>query len=159
MNNEEKSSGELILKSSAFKDGETIPVKHTYDGDGVNPLLEIRNIPATAKSLALIVDDPDATKGGIWTHWLVWDIEPKTQYISEDNVPFGAVQGKNSGGHEKYDGPCPPRGNPAHRYMFKIFALNDVLNLAAGASREDLEKAMEGHILSQAVLMGKYGRK
>jgi len=151
--------GNLILKSSAFKEGEMIPAKNTCDGDNLNPLLEIRNIPEGAKGLALIVDDPDATGGGTWVHWLVWNIDPKTQYVSEDNVPFGAVQGKNSGDHERYDGPCPPRGNAPHRYMFKAYALDIVLNLPAGSSKSDLEKAMEEHILDQTVLMGKYGRK
>lgn len=159
MDNGEKNSGGLILKSSAFKNGDTIPAKHTCDGDNVNPLLEIRNIPTSTKSLAIVVDDPDATRGGTWDHWLVWNIEPKTQYVSEDNVPFGAVQGKNSGGRERYDGPCPPRGNPPHRYMFKVFALDTVLDLPAGSAKADLEKAMAGHVLDQANLMGLYGRK
>jgi Raf kinase inhibitor-like YbhB/YbcL family protein len=159
MNNGEKNSGGLILKSSAFKEGDTIPAKHTCDGDNVNPLLEIRNIPTGTKSLAVIVEDPDATRGVTFDHWLVWNIEPKTQYISEDNVPFGAVQGKNSEGHERYYGPCPLRGNSPHRYIFKVLALDVVLDLPAGSVKADLEKAMAGHILDQAKLMGLYGRK
>ncbi len=159
MENQDKNSTGMILKSSAFKEGETIPAKNTCDGDNVNPLLEIRNIPAGAKSLALIVDDPDATGGKTWDHWLVWNIEPKTQYVSEDNVPFGAVQGKNSAGQVKYYGPCPPRGNPPHRYMFKVFALDILLDLPAGSTKAELESAMAGHVLDQATLMGRYGRK
>jgi Raf kinase inhibitor-like YbhB/YbcL family protein len=151
--------GNLILKSSAFKDGGNIPAKNTCDGDNVNPLLEIRNVPEGVKSLALIVDDPDATGGVTWVHWLVWNIEPKTQYVSEDNVPFGAVQGKNSGNHEKYDGPCPPRGNAPHRYMFKAYALDAILDLPSGSSKSDLESAMAGHILDQTVLTGLYSRR
>jgi len=88
----------LLLKSSAFKEGETIPAKHTCDAENVNPLLEMRNIPDGTKSLVLIVDDPDATGGVTWDHWLVWNIDPRTQYISEDNIPAGAVQGINSFG-------------------------------------------------------------
>jgi Raf kinase inhibitor-like YbhB/YbcL family protein len=155
----DKTMGNLILKSSAFKEGETIPAKNTCDGDNVNPLLEIRNIPENAKSLALIVDDPDATGGVVWVHWLVWNIEPKTQYVSEDNIPFGAVQGTTSFNKQKYSGPCPPRGNAPHRYMFKAYALDIVLDLPAGSSKSDLEKAMGGHILDETVLMGRYGRK
>lgn len=159
MANQEQNPNGLILKSSAFRPGETIPAKHTCDGDNVNPLLEIRNIPVGTQGLAIVVDDPDATGGVTWVHWLVWNIEPKTQYVSEDNVPFGAVQGKNSAGHIKYYGPCPPRGNAPHRYMFKVFALDIVLDLPAGSSKADLEKAMGGHILDQTVLMGLYGRR
>ena len=102
-----ENTGGLILKSSAFRHGDPIPAKHTCDGDNVNPLLEIRNIPAGAKSLAVAMDDPDATRGQVWDHWVVWNIDPKTQYVSEDNVPFGAVLGKNSAGQLKYYGPCP----------------------------------------------------
>ncbi|MEK7506377.1 MAG: YbhB/YbcL family Raf kinase inhibitor-like protein, partial [Patescibacteria group bacterium] len=84
---------------------------------------------------------------------------PKTQYVSEDNVPFGAVLGKNSAGQLKYYGPCPPRGKAPHRYMFKVYALDSLLELAAGSSKTELEEAMKGHILEQTVLMGTYGRK
>jgi Raf kinase inhibitor-like YbhB/YbcL family protein len=151
--------GNLILKSSAFKEGETMPAKNTCDGDNVNPLLEIRNIPEKTKSLALVVDDPDATGGKTWYHWLIWNIEPKTQYIPEDNVPFGALQGTTSFGHQKYGGPCPPRGNAPHRYMFKAYALDAVLDIPAGSDKSTLENAMKGHILDEAVLTGRYGRK
>lgn len=159
MPNQEQNSSGLILKSSAFRPGETIPVKNTCDGDNVNPLLEIRNAPTGTLSLAFIMDDPDATGGKTWDHWIVWNIDPKTQYISEDNVPFGAVQGITSFGHQKYGGPCPPRGNAPHRYMFKVYALDVVLDLPAGSSKAELEKAMAGHILDQTTLMGMYGRR
>lgn len=154
-----ENTGGLILKSSAFRHGDPIPAKHTCDGDNVNPLLEIRNIPAGAKSLAIAMDDPDATRGQVWDHWVVWNIDPKTQYVSEDNVPFGAVLGKNSAGNMKYYGPCPPRGKAPHRYMFKVYALDSLLELSAGSSKTELEEAMKGHILEQTVLMGTYGRK
>ena len=159
MDTQEKKPTGLILKSSAFREGEMIPAKNTCDGDNVNPLLEIRNIPIGTLSLALVVEDPDATGGKVWDHWLIWNIEAKTQYISEDNLPFGAVQGTTSFGKQKYGGPCPPRGNSPHRYMFKIYALDALLDLPAGSTKVELEKAMAGHILAQTVLTGLYSRK
>lgn len=149
----------ILVKSSAFKDGEAVPVKYTCDGADVNPLIEVRNVPEKAQSLALIVDDPDATRGQTWYHWLVWNIDPKTQYIDEDTVPFGAVQGANSGGRPKYSGPCPPQGAKPHRYRFNIYALDAVLELPAGADEAALRAAMEAHILGQGTLTGLYGRK
>ncbi|MEK7630150.1 MAG: YbhB/YbcL family Raf kinase inhibitor-like protein [Patescibacteria group bacterium] len=149
----------LILKSSAFHNGETIPAKYTCDSDDVNPMLEIRNIPEGAKSLALIMDDPDATRGTPWDHWLLWNIAPKTQYISEDNVPAGAVQGMSSFNHAKYGGPCPPHGAKPHRYFFKLYVLDTELNLAEGGTKAELEKSMTGHIIAQTELVGLYSRK
>ncbi len=148
----------LILKSSAFREGEAIPSKHTCDGENVNPLLEMLNIPETTKSLALIVDDPDATGGVTWNHWLVWNIDPRTQYISEDNMPPGALQGINSFKKNKYGGPCPPKGAPPHRYMFKLYALDTTLELVEGATKENLESAIANHILDETTLMGRYAR-
>lgn len=148
----------LIIKSSGFKDGEYIPVKYTCAGDNVNPFLEIRNVPQGTKSLALIMDDPDATGGRTWDHWILWNIESGTQYISEDTVPHNAVQGKNGWGSNRYGGPCPPEGNKPHRYMFKLYALDTTLNLPEGSSKEELIGAMEGHILEDAVLIGMFGR-
>jgi Raf kinase inhibitor-like YbhB/YbcL family protein len=152
-------SNKMILKSSAFKPGEFIPPKFTCDGEDVNPLLEIRDVPADAKSLALIVDDPDATRGTTWVHWLLWNIDPRTQYISEDSVPFGAILGKTDFGYLRYGGPCPPRGSKPHRYMFKLYALDKMLDLPEGSTKADLERAMAGHILAEASLVGLYGRK
>jgi Raf kinase inhibitor-like YbhB/YbcL family protein len=149
----------ILVKSSAFKDGGNVPLKHTCDGDNVNPLLEIRNAPAGTKSLVLIMDDPDATRGGTWYHWLVWNIDPKTQYIDEDTIPYGAVQGTGSGGRVRYEGPCPPRGNPAHHYRFSIYALDTLLELPAGSDEAALKAAMNGHVLAQGMLIGLYGRK
>lgn len=149
----------FILKSSSFKNRELIPVKHTCDGEDVNPLLEIRNIPAGTKSLALIMDDPDATNGTTWDHWILWNISPKTQYIDEDTIPQGAQLGTTSFGHMKYGGPCPPPGANPHRYMFKLYALDIVLSIPEGVIKSDLEKAMQGHILQQTVLTGLYKRK
>lgn len=145
----------FALKSTAFKDGGPIPKKHSCEGDDVNPFLEIRNAPEGVKSFALIVDDPDAP-GGIWDHWLLWNLDPKTQYISEDNLPSGSAQGRNSMGKPKWSGPCPPSGGGAHRYQFRISALDTMLTLEAGATRSELEAAMEGHVLETATLVGTY---
>jgi Raf kinase inhibitor-like YbhB/YbcL family protein len=150
--------GNIALKSSAFKEGETIPKKYTCDGDDINPMLEIRNVPPEAKSLALIVDDPDATRGVPWDHWTLWNINPRTQYISEDTLPDGVVLGTTSFGHQKYGGPCPQKGSKPHRYMFKLYALDVVLDIPAGATKAEVEKAMEGHILDQTILTGLYSR-
>ncbi len=149
---------EMKIKSSSFKDGETIPTKYTCDGEDVNPLLEIRHVPDEAKSLALIVDDPDATRGVPWDHWLIWNMQPRTQYIQEGVVPSGAVQGKGSGGKVKYMGPCPPQGKDAHRYLFSLYALDCMLEIPEGSIKGELLRAMEGHILVKAELVGKYSR-
>ncbi len=154
-----KETNTILVKSSAFKDGGEVPVKFTCDGADVNPLLEIRNAPEGTASLALIMEDPDATRGQTWYHWLVWNIDPKTQYIDEDTVPFGAVQGTGSGGKARYGGPCPPRGNAPHRYRFNVFALDTVLDLPAGADQSALASAMDSHILAEGTLVGLYGRK
>lgn len=157
--NNQTSAGNFILKSSVFKQNEIIPSKFTCDGDDVNPMLEIRNAPTGTKSFALIVDDPDATRGTPWDHWILWNINPKTQYISEDNVPAGAVQGMTSFGHPKYGGPCPPKGSRPHRYIFKLYALDTELDLPEGSIKEQLVKATEGHIINQTKLIGLYQRK
>jgi hypothetical protein len=149
--------GPFLLKSTAFKEGNTIPVKYTCDGDDVNPFLEIRNTPEGTESFALVMDDPDAPRRG-WVHWLVWNIEPNTQYLSEDHLPDDAVQGVTSAGHAKYSGPCPPRGDKPHRYVFTLYALNTMPGLPAGADKAALLAAMEGHILGTAALAGLYQR-
>lgn len=149
----------FTLKSSAFKHGESIPPRYTCDGENINPLFEIRNVPHEAKNIVLIMDDPDTTSGGVWDHWILWNISPNTQYISEDNIPEGVTQGVNSWGHARYGGPCPPRGSNSHRYMFKLYALDKMLDLREGATKTELEKAMNGHILRGTVLMGMYGRE
>jgi len=154
----EHAHGDFILKSSAFKDGNDMPTRHACDGDDVNPMLEIRNAPEGVKSFALVVDDPDATRGTPWDHWILWNINPKTQYISEDSVPADAVLGKTSFNHEKWNGPCPPKGAKAHRYFFKLYALDAVLALGRGATKLELEAAMTGHVIAETHLVGMYGR-
>ncbi|MEK7512968.1 MAG: YbhB/YbcL family Raf kinase inhibitor-like protein [Patescibacteria group bacterium] len=150
--------GEFTLKSSAFKPNEMIPVKYACDGDDVSPMLEIRNAPEGVASFALVVDDPDATRGVPWDHWVLWNINPKTQYIAEDSVPPDATLGKTSFGHEKWNGPCPPRGSNPHRYFFKLYAIDVKLDLPAGSTKQELEVAMEGHLIAETHLMGRYGR-
>ena len=152
-------AGNLTIKISSFKNGDFIPPKYTCDSDNINPMIEFLNIPENTKSLLLLVDDPDASSGGVWNHWLMWNIEPKTHYIPEDSIPFGAKQGVTSFNKQKYNGPCPPRGSGPHRYFFKVYALDTMLDLPEGGNKADAEKAMAGHIIEQAEFMGLYSRK
>ena len=141
----------MKLTSSDFEHMEKIPSKFTGDGQDINPNLEISEIPENAKSLVLIIDDPDAPMG-TWDHWLVWNISPKTSLIPENSIP--GIQGKNSWGKNDYGGPMPPSGS--HRYFFKLYALDIKLDLSEGTSAEELEKAMQEHILDKAELVGLY---
>lgn len=143
----------LKISSTAFKHNELIPEKYTCDGTDVIPPLAIEGVPESAKSLALIVDDPDAPRG-TWVHWVVWNIDPKTKEISSDSVAKGAEQGMNDFKKLDYGGPCPPSGT--HRYFFKLYALDTLLSLGKGAAKVDLEKSMEGHVLAQAEVIGLY---
>jgi Raf kinase inhibitor-like YbhB/YbcL family protein len=146
----------MKITSSAFQEGGDIPSKFSRDGGNANPQLRIEGTPANAKSLVLIVDDPDAPVG-LFTHWLVWNIDPKATEIPEKGVPKGAVQGTNDYPNLGYGGPQPPSGT--HRYCFKIFALDQTLGLRSGAKRQELDKAMSGHVITQGQLMGRYTRK
>jgi Raf kinase inhibitor-like YbhB/YbcL family protein len=146
---------ELRLSSPAFTNGSQIPSRYTCDGDNFNPHLVLHGVPEQAKSLTLVMEDPDAPTG-LWTHWIMWNIPAETKEIREHTVPFGALEGTNSGRKKGYTGPCPPGGT--HRYFFRVFALDRKLALEAGAGRDELERAMEGHILATAELMGNYGR-
>ncbi len=148
--------GTLKISSTAFRHNEIIPAKHTCDGADVNPSLAVEGVPDNAKSLALIVDDPDAPRG-TWVHWVVWNIDAKTKEIAEGSVPKGAQQGMNDFRKLDYGGPCPPSGT--HRYFFKVYALDTLLNLGKGAIKADLEKSMKGHILAQGEIIGLYRRK
>jgi Raf kinase inhibitor-like YbhB/YbcL family protein len=145
----------MKISSSSFQGGGNIPSKFTCDGADSNPGLRVEGVPAEAKSLVLIVDDPDAPSG-LFTHWLVWNMDPKTSEIAESSAPKG-VQGKNDFGKSGYGGPCPPSG--AHRYYFKIFALGNELNLPAGSKRAQLDAAMKGHVIAQGELIGRYSRQ
>ena len=147
----------MKISSPAFSEGGAIPDKFSKNGNNVNPELRIFGTPADAKSLALIVDDPDAPVG-LFTHWLVWNIDPKTSEISEGSVPKGGLQGKNDYGDLGYGGPQPPSGT--HRYYFKIFALNKTLDLKAGAKRKELDAQLSGgQVIAKGELMGKYSKK
>ena len=146
----------IDVTSPAFKNGESIPRVYTCDGKDVSPPLAIGKVPPAAKSLALIVDDPDAPVG-TWVHWVLWNIDPKTTEIRENSVPSGAMQGKNDFRKNNYGGPCPPSGT--HRYFFKVYALNSALQLNTNATKTDLENAMKGRVLAEGVLMGRYTRK
>jgi Raf kinase inhibitor-like YbhB/YbcL family protein len=143
----------MKITSSAFQEGGEIPSKFSRDGGNVNPPLRFEGTPTNAKSLVLIVDDPDAPVG-LFTHWLVWNIDPKTTEIPERGVPTGAVQGTNDYPNLGYGGPQPPSGT--HRYYFKIFALDQTLDLRSGAKRQEVDKAMSGHVIAQGQLMGRY---
>jgi Raf kinase inhibitor-like YbhB/YbcL family protein len=145
----------MKITSSAFQQEGNIPAKFTCDGGDASPGLHFEGVPPEAKSLVLIVDDPDAPSG-LFTHWLIWNIDPKTIEIGE-NSPPAAVQGKNDFGKSGYGGPCPPSGT--HRYFFKVYALDQMLSLKAGGKRADLDRAMKGHVVRQAELMGRYSKQ
>ncbi len=131
-----------------------IPKKYTCDGDDVSPELVFSDIPDGTESLALVMDDPDAPMG-TFDHWVVWNIPSDTEKIEEGEEPSG-VQGKTGFGKKGYGGPCPPSG--VHRYFFKLYALEDTLDLREGSSKKDLEQAMDDLIIEKAVLVGKYSR-
>ena len=145
----------MKITSSAFQEGGNIPPKFTCDGGDSSPPLRIAEIPSGAKTLALVVDDPDAPSG-VFTHWIVWNISPQTNAIAEGSAPQG-VQGTNDFGKSGYGGPCPPSGT--HRYYFKIFALDRELNLPAGAKRNQLDAAMKGHVVAEGELKGRYAKQ
>jgi Raf kinase inhibitor-like YbhB/YbcL family protein len=152
----------MQLTSTAFTEGGAIPATYTCDGKNVSPPLQWSGVPAGAKSLALIADDPDAP-AGTWVHWVLYDLPATAAELSEDvpksqYVPAGAKQGLNDFRHLGYGGPCPPPGKP-HRYFFKLYALDTTLDLKPGATKQDVERAIDKHVLAQAQLMGTYKRK
>ena len=152
----EKTVGVVNMKitSSVFVNNGTIPSEFTCDGNNISPHLMISEVPKNAKSLALIMDDPDAVIG-TFVHWVAWNIPPDTEHLQKASEPK-AVLGKGGSGKLGYIGPCPPSGT--HRYFFKLYALDTTLNLPEGSSKADLEKAMQGHIIEQTQLMGTYKR-
>jgi Raf kinase inhibitor-like YbhB/YbcL family protein len=151
----------MELTSSAFAEGELIPPKYTCDGEDVSPPLQWRDVPAGTKSLALVVDDPDAPSG-LFVHWLLYGIAAGEKKLAE-GIEIGRTasslkQGRNGFGKAAYGGPCPPSGT--HRYYFRLYALDDELsNMRSGGSRQELDRSMQGHILAEARLMGRYQRK
>ena len=145
----------MKITSSAFQEGGNIPSKFTCDGSDTSPPLQITGVPSEAKGLVLIVDDPDAP-GGLFTHWLIWNIPPQTNSVAEGSAPKG-VEGTNDFGKSGYRGPCPPPGT--HRYSFKIFALDRELDLRSGAKRSQVDAAMKGHVIAQGELVARYARR
>lgn len=151
----------MKLESPAFSEGETIPVMYTCDGENMSPPMKWTGVPEGVKSFALIVDDPDAP-AGTWVHWVVFDLPPETRELparasSGRLLPKGALEGLTDSRKTVYSGPRPPSGT--HRYFFKLYALDTLVGLKAGATKQNLLDAMRGHILAQAELMGKYRRK
>lgn len=150
----------IKITSSAFKDGGDIPVRYTGHGEDVSPPLSWEGAPQGTKSFALINDDPDAVTGS-WVHWVIYNIPQdqtslKENFPSDVSLPNGIKQGVTDFGTHGYGGPCPPSGK--HRYFFRLYALDTMLDLSGRVSKRDIEKAIQGHILEQAQLMGLYGR-
>jgi Raf kinase inhibitor-like YbhB/YbcL family protein len=149
------------LSTTAFQPGSDIPTKYTCSGADVSPALAWSDPPARTQSFALIADDPDAPVG-TWVHWVAYDLPPNARGLPEgvpktDAISGGGVQGRNDFGKAGYGGPCPPPGKP-HRYFFKLYALDSRLNLKPGATKKAVEQAMQGHILGQAEIMGRFQR-
>jgi Raf kinase inhibitor-like YbhB/YbcL family protein len=145
----------MDLTSTAFKEGAPIPSEYTCEGANISPPLAFGRVPAIARSLALIMEDPDAP-AGLWTHWLVWNIPPGTDAISRgERIRY--IQGTTSARSVGYHGPGPPRG--PHEFFFRLFALDTVLELKAHGRGKELESAMQGHVIDRAELMGTYERR
>ncbi len=152
----------LNITSTAFSNGERIPPRYSFDGDNINPPLQLSGVNPKAKSLVLVVDDPDAATdpdgpGKTFDHWVVFNIKPTITEVKENSQPDGSIVAKNGMGISSYIGPAPPNGE--HRYFFKLYELLDTLDLNEQATKTDLEKAMEGKVLSSAQLMGIYQRQ
>jgi Raf kinase inhibitor-like YbhB/YbcL family protein len=143
----------MKISSPVFKDGEKIPEVYARGGADKSPPLHLDEVPEKAKSVALIVDDPDAPRG-TFNHWLLFNMSPNIHEIHEGSAPVMATQGQNDWGEASYGGPKPPSGE--HRYFFKAFALDTILPLSHGAKRDEIEKAMSGHVIDEATLMGRY---
>ncbi len=147
---------DLKLESPAFSFGEEIPKKYGYKNENLSPPLKINGIPTDSKSLALVMDDPDAmgAVGKVWVHWVMWNIEPTTTEISEGSTPSGSIEGTTDFGEIGYGGPAPP--DKRHTYVFKLYALETKLDLQKSTTKAQLEEAMEGKIISQTTLKGTF---
>lgn len=161
----EASKVDSLNVTSSFKNGEFIPKKYTCEGEDISPELVITDIPANAKTVAIICDDPDAPVG-TFVHWVLWNLPVKgTKAVVAENLKKvdkladGTRQGYNDFGRVGYNGPCPPRGHGAHHYHFKVYALDTTLDIKGNVKKADLEKAMKGHILAQGEIVGLYERK
>jgi len=146
----------MQITSPAFEHNGAIPPVYTCDGKGMQPPLMFSGVPPGAKSLVLVMDDPDTPSGAVFDHWIVWNIPPQSVGIGEGESPIGVV-GRNTAGTVKYFNPCPP--DREHRYFFKLYALDTLLDLPAGSSKADVESAMQGHVIVQAELIGRYNRQ
>lgn len=151
----------MRLTSSVFENGGKIPPKYTCDAENISPPLSISDVPDGTKSLALIMDDPDVPKSvreeQMWDHWIVFNIPSDLREIKEGEEPSGGVHGLGTNENEKYFGPCPP--DREHRYFMKLYALDAELNLPPRSSKQEVEKAMEGHVLEKTELMGRYEKR
>lgn len=145
----------LTLSSSAFRPDNPIPAKYTCQGENTPPPLAWSNLPKNTQSLALILEDPDASNGN-WIHWIVFNINPDTKQLNTYPLTHEGLEGSNSWGHENYGGPCPPSGE--HHYIFTLYALDIRLNEKTGINAADLRRAMSGHILEQTKLVGTYSK-
>ena len=143
----------MKLASTVFGNNDEIPNQYTCKGDNINPPLNIIDVPAQAKSLVLIMHDPDAPRGD-YLHWLVWDMQSSTKAINANDVPIGAVQGPNDSHNNQYLGPCPPKGSGTHHYIFELYALDYSLNLPPQTTREKIQECLAGHILDHCQLTG-----
>lgn len=145
----------MKISSPSFKDGGVIPFKYSCEGENINPQIDIERIPEGTRSLALIVDDPDAP-GGIWTHWILYNIPVDTVKIAENCAP--GRQGTSTAKQKGYIGPCPP-GNVTHRYFFRLYALDTIIEEIDGLTREQIDRKILGHVISTVEMMGYYSRK
>jgi Raf kinase inhibitor-like YbhB/YbcL family protein len=160
--NQKAPMSDLYLKTPAFQPGSEIPQQYTCEGEDLSPPMQWGGAPKGTQSFALIAEDPDAPSG-TFTHWVLYELPPSVTELPQglprtEHVKFGGSQGMNDFGKLGYGGPCPPPGKP-HRYFFKLYALDNMPDVKPGAKKEDLERAMEGHVLAQAEIMGKYQRK
>jgi Raf kinase inhibitor-like YbhB/YbcL family protein len=146
---------EFALESNAFENAQAIPSRHSCESEDVSPPLRWMNVPEGTRSLALVVDDPDAP-GGVFTHWLAWGLDPAAEGL--DEAKPAPSEGRNDFGTTGYRGPCPPPGHGRHRYVFRLYALDTDIDVGAGAAKAELEQAIEGHVLTTAELVGTYER-
>ncbi|RJQ24759.1 YbhB/YbcL family Raf kinase inhibitor-like protein [Candidatus Parcubacteria bacterium] len=145
----------MVISSPVFENNTKIPLDYSCDGPGINPPLLFLDVPEITQSLALIVEDPDAPSG-TFIHWVVYNIDPKTEEVTEGSVPKGGIEGLNTAGEAKFRPPCPPNGE--HRYIFKLYALDTTLDLPEGSTKEEIEESIKGHIIDTAELTGLYNR-
>ena len=146
----------LILESKAFVNGGTIPKKYGYKHGNISPPLTINGIPENTSSLAIIMDDPDAASavGKVWVHWVVWNIDPKNTEFNENSIPTNCIEGKTDFGEIGYGGPAPP--DKEHTYIFKLYALDQKLDIHKGATKKEIESLMKNHIITETMLQGTY---